>query len=272
MTRIYDKAFIGQPCMNTVGQEPRHFSWRREGEPGRVAWFTDSCLEQALTVEAAVKVAWILESRSLRTDPYGFVDDHPGLFAYTISLDRDWRPNGTTHIFCPAPGARLYPGDRQIYPKSRQVSIIASPKRGSEGYDLRHRVIQSLGPGEVDAYGQGYTRMPADYKLEALAPYRFTVVIPSSWGGATEAVIDAFLTATAPIYWGHDLEATLGIDRRGVIHCATFEEIEAAATVSTEQDYVMRAPYIERNYRHAQDLACGEDWLFDRYPHLFDEG
>ena len=265
--RIYDKSFARQLCVNTVGQMPKHFSWRHEGDPGRVAWFTDSCLENALRTDAEIKVGWVLELPSLRTDPYDFIDSHQGLFTYTVAWDEYWRTENPNHTVCLALGSRLYPSDRQLYSKSKRVSIIASPRRERSGYDLRHTLIETEG-GNLDAYGQTYYRMPDDYKLMALAPYMFTVVIPRVKGVTTEAIYDAFLTGTIPIMWGKAIyDGTFDI--AGCIQCETLAELQDAVRNVGIDDYKSRLQHVETNFNLAQSLSCPEDWLFDLHPHLF---
>lgn len=272
MTRLYDRQFASAFGLNSIGQVPIHVVWRCDGPPGKTAWFTDSFLYEALRVDAEVKVAWIWEAPSTRTDPYDFVESHPGLFDWTVAYDWKWHAGQANHIVCPATGTRLYPKDRRIHEKNRMVSIIASPKRGRFGYDLRHMLIKrTKETGCLDSYGPEYGVLPDGYKLSALAPYRFTVIIPSDYSVANDAITDAFLTGTVPIYWGMPW---LGrdYDTRGAIDCINLWRLESTVTSLKIEDYESRIPYIEDNFSRAQKLACAEDWLFERYPFLFDEG
>ena len=90
-------------------------------------------------------------------------------------------------------------------PKPRLASVISSTKDWTEWHRLRLRLFEALRerlPGQVDFYGYGHR--PIEDKWDALAPYRFHVVLENSsekdyW---SEKLADTFLAGSFPIYGG----------------------------------------------------------------------
>lgn len=90
-------------------------------------------------------------------------------------------------------------------PKSKKLSVICSNKSLTPGHRVRltflSQLINHFG-SEIDVFGNGFRRVSD--KWEALAPYRYSIVLENScfphyW---TEKVSDAFLAATFPFYCG----------------------------------------------------------------------
>jgi hypothetical protein len=136
--------------------------------------------------------------------------------------------------------------------KTRMLSLIASPKRRTRGHRLRHHVVQWLRDKGIAAgiYGGGYS--PVDDKAEALAPYRYSVVIENTRqpGYITEKLIDALVLETVPIYWGAPDVGTY-FDADGLIVCENFAAIcEAIGRIGSD-DYERRRAAISANRREA---------------------
>ncbi len=276
MTRLYDRSFPTQTCLNTVGQDPEHVVWRREG-PADVAWFTDSCLDLAADSGVARRIAWILEPPDLRPDPYQYIEDHPGVFEAVVSFVSGWKPKGTRHYLYRPGGTRLPPADRQMLPrKDHLLSIIASAKRGMEGHRLRHDLIRLVGP-RLKSFGPEYRQLPrgGSDKVPALRPFMFTVVTENCRRDMifSEKLIDAFLTCTIPIYWGCPSIGHL-FDTGGMIVCNDLGDLHEAVVevlAAGEAEYARRRDAVAHNYHCAQDYLCTEDWMFKTYPWLFEE-
>ncbi|MHC4251832.1 MAG: glycosyltransferase family 10 domain-containing protein [Planctomycetota bacterium] len=89
--------------------------------------------------------------------------------------------------------------------KTRDLSVVCSTKRNSEGHRLRNRFVEALQErlgDRVDVFGRGRTEV--EDKWDALAPYRYTVALencahPHYW---TEKLADAFLAEAFPFYYG----------------------------------------------------------------------
>ncbi len=89
--------------------------------------------------------------------------------------------------------------------KSRRISVVASAKDWRPLYRERRRFVQKLKEAlgaELDEFGHGVR--PVDDKAEAVAPYRYHVVLENNkidqfW---TEKLADAYLGEAFPIYSG----------------------------------------------------------------------
>ena len=90
-------------------------------------------------------------------------------------------------------------------PKTKDLSIICSDLAITPGHRRRVRFVSELirhFGDRMDVFGQG--RRPVEDKWDAIAPYKYHVVLENSsiddyW---TEKLADAFLGAALPIYWG----------------------------------------------------------------------
>jgi predicted PilT family ATPase len=89
--------------------------------------------------------------------------------------------------------------------KDKLISIIVSDKSFTKGHRSRVKFVKKLKKelGEdIDIFGKGYNEIVD--KWEAIAPYKYTIVIENSsynnyW---TEKLADAFLGQSYPVYYG----------------------------------------------------------------------
>jgi hypothetical protein len=114
-----------------------------------------------------------------------------------IGVARD-KDNAVNHNF-----DSLSHGERPV--KNRLLSVICSDKRTTPDHRRRIEFVQQLKAvfgDAVDVFGRGFT--PIDDKWEAIAPYRFHVVLENAthphW--LTEKLADCFLGGAYPFYYG----------------------------------------------------------------------
>ena len=136
----------------------------------------------------------------------------------------------------------------QATKKVKQISLIASEKRSTDGHRLRHQIVDMARANAIslDAMGRGY--MPIEDTSTGFAPYHFSVVIENSRqpGYFTEKLVDAFLYMTLPIYWGDpDIEQVF--DLRGMLICTTADEIMSQISGVNRELYTRRLPYLKQN-------------------------
>lgn len=62
--------------------------------------------------------------------------------------------------------------DRSVHPKTKNLSIISSNKRQTDGHRLRHEIIANK-LTNMDVFGHGYK--PIDNKIVGLRDYRFFI-------------------------------------------------------------------------------------------------
>ena len=116
--------------------------------------------------------------------------------------------------------------------KTRRISVVASGKNWRPEYKARLRFVQKLKDvlgDELDVFGRGIRSV--DDKAEAIAPYRYHVVLENNavdhfW---TEKLADAYLGEAFPIYSGGG-ELARYFDPRSF---ATIDVSDPEAAVST---------------------------------------
>lgn len=138
------------------------------------------------------------------------------------------------------------------FSKSNDLSIIASAKKQLPGHRLRHEIVDHIHKNNINCgvFGRGYTAI--DDKSQGLLPYRFSIVIENTQepGYFTEKLIDCLLCKTVPIYWG-DPNIDSVFDRRGMIICATKDDIVDALDTLSAERYAEMIEFIEVNYQQA---------------------
>ena len=132
--------------------------------------------------------------------------------------------------------------------KTDRVSLIASPKKSTQGHRIRHEIVdwaQQRAEG-FSALGRGYQALKE--KADGHNPFYFSVVIENSRepGYFTEKLIDSFLCHSLPIYWGAPDIAHF-FKPLGMICCSSAEEVKAAVMNLTVDDYVAREADLLKN-------------------------
>ena len=197
---IRDRAFGHSPVSNgpvpPVVAGSDFIEWDRESPATLDTIYTDA---EIFTAPPGVRV-WLIEPIHGRADAFEFLLRRAPEFRVVWTHDRELLsliPNGR---FVPFGGCWIAPEDRKIWPKSKGISTIASNKRGSEAYEMRHEAVRRF--PQMDAYGINYTSLA--HKIDGLRDYRFQLVIENvrcDWW-FTEKLLDCFMTGTVPIYWG----------------------------------------------------------------------
>lgn len=155
-------------------------------------------------------------------------------------------------LVMPFGGAWVDPAKTSIGEKAKNMSLIASAKKSTQGHRLRHEIAAwcAAGGHDVDLLGLAYS--PIETKEDGLLDYRYSVVIENAreTGYFTEKLIDCLLCETVPIYWG---APDIGhfFDVRGMLICESAEDIRQAIAIAGSDDYKRRHTPIEQNRRTA---------------------
>jgi hypothetical protein len=167
-----------------------------------------------------------------------------------FDLILSWNPeilnNCTNSELFPFGSCWINDADRGIHEKNKEVSIIASNKKQTDGHRLRHNII-SRNTIPMDTFGNGYK--PVDNKIIALKDYRFSLIIEndrtSNW--FTEKIIDCLVTGTVPVYWGC---ANIGdfFNTDGFIRFNSIEELNTIAPMLNNETYIKMLPFINENF------------------------
>lgn len=271
--RLHDRNFTGSTS-SSLYHSPERLEWLREGPNTPTTFFTDLCLEDGVTARADFKVAWILEPAEINAAPYRFVEKHLDAFDLVLTHHAEYlRRWGTKAAFYPNGMSWIATDDWRVHEKTRLTSIIASDKMMTKGHRLRHQIIKDAQEratrdhrdlGDLlSVFGRAYR--PVKHKVEALGPYRFSVVIENSaapWY-FTEKLLDCFATHTIPIYWGCPGIAKF-FDTEGMIVVSSKEDaLDALGRVSGAlYDEMLSA--LKGNHERAKQYRVAEDWIVDQ--------
>jgi hypothetical protein len=139
------------------------------------------------------------------------------------------------------------------FTKTNFASIIASRKKTTQGHRLRHKIAEQVRKTSCNTVilGRGYN--PVACVSQALAPFRFSVVIENSRypGYFSEKLIDCLACKTIPIYWG-DPHVDQSFDPRGIIQCKSESDIMKALSNLSDELYDQMARFVEENYNRSK--------------------
>ena len=117
-------------------------------------------------------------------------------------------------------------------------------------------------------YGRGYN--PIESKFEALAPYRYSIIVESGRFDYyfTEKLIDCLSVGTIPIYWGCPSIWEF-FSLSGIVPFLTIDDLLLLDSLTCEY-YKTRTIAIKRNLELAKQYRICEDWIFENYGRIFE--
>lgn len=152
----------------------------------------------------------------------------------------------------------------EVQAKDRLVSFVGSVLHHNwGGYNLRKQVANfCLTARGVDCFGRGIREI--ENKSDGLARYRFSIAMENTLSDCyfTEKLVDCFMTATVPIYWGTRSVEEI-FDPRGIIFFNTLNELREILENLSIRRYEEMAPFVRANRDRAVTLrlASYEDFL-----------
>ena len=227
------------------------------------------------------KFIWLLESREIIPDQYKFIEDNydfvasrvDGIFTADQRLTHEVGPDGK-FLYCLS-NAAPWVMDRDIYTKSKLVSMIASNKGYTEGHRRRLKVVQAYVDkfGQDDLYGWGLTHeLPLKEKSRGLREYMFSFACENANYPTyfTEKLTDCFACGTIPVYYG-----TAGVaqyfDPDGIIFLnekSPWENIPWDKL--TPEYYESKKDVIKENFEIAKSMRVAEDYMYGNYLYQLD--
>lgn len=261
---IRDRAF-GHALFSNNPMPPvsfaKHIIWDRDSPASDKTIYTDGCIDDA---PPGARL-WLLEPRPNNAPLYDRVIG-TNCWRSVWTHDRDVLDAMSSAHFVPFGGCWIQVPHRTIWPKSKNVSIIASHKDGTPGQRMRHEAAKLPG---VEAHGGPYSTLPD--KIDGLHPYRFSIAIENCKRDYffTEKLIDCFATGTVPIYWGcPSIGNFFNLD--GMIIVDSMETIRNVIPLLGPDLYEVMLPDIEDNFERARRYYLTEDWLCEQAPGLLD--
>lgn len=257
---------------------PKYIQWDREGTDNRIAVFTERHYKEVLqpVYKDKIKIAWPLESTVIH--PYANDDLKNGLhkyFDYVLTFDcmfTKWlRVNSkAVPIWWTPAGGWIWKKDFKMYPKSKNIQMIASKKDWSKGHKLRHEVAAVLG-SKIDKYGKAYK--PFFNTIYVFRDYRFAIVIENinTPYYFTDKLTSAFYTGTIPIYWNPGWIAQY-FNPKGMILWNTIAELITIVDRIDIKLYnnILGTGAVRDNFYTAQKYAIPEDYMYENFFCQFD--
>lgn len=246
---------------------PKRFEWDRTGTGYDTCIITEEQFHLVDEIPEARKIGWLIEPMNINPDAYLWIYDpkNHNKFDFVMTHRKSliqWFPD--KFIYQGLFGTWILPEERQLYPKTKSISIIASNKQMADGHRLRWDVINQFG-GSMDIYGRGHNFIES--KLQGLKDYRFQVVIENerSDGWITEKLIDCFVTGTIPIYYGcPDVKSTF--NERGMYQFSNMNEL-ARIIKHIEKDpkelYKICNTAMHDNFERAKGFVNTEDVMYE---------
>ena len=227
------------------------------------------------------KFIWLLESREIIPDQYKFIEDNydfvasrvDGIFTADQRLTTEAGPDGK-FLYCLS-NAAPWVMDRDIYTKSKLVSMIASNKGYTEGHRRRLKVVQAYVDkfGQEDLYGWGLTHeLPLKEKSTGLKDYMFSFACENANYPTyfTEKLTDCFACGTIPVYYGtagvaqyFDADGIIFLDQNSPWENIPWDKL-------TPEYYESKKDVIKENFEIAKSMRVAEDYMYGNYLYQLD--
>jgi hypothetical protein len=274
--KIFDTAFAHEKyCGSKIGRNiSKNITWDRSGniENGDIVFFTDSSLSKVDTIKQdCIKIAWLIEPPVVWSESYNYIKLNWGKFDMILTHKDDLLKISEKFKILPMWYSMVYPEKHGVSEKIKNLSIIASSKRDTDGHKLRHQVVDNIKDKiEIDLYGgltsNGNGYGPIDDKSLGLSPYRFSIIIENTKSPHyfTEKLIDCMLCGSIPLYWGSSCIGEY-FNEKGLITFDSIEDIIKILPTLTKDKYEEMKPFVIENFKTASKYLCVEDYIYEKY-------
>jgi len=255
-------------CSNKL---PELFGWTTDDKPVKV--YIDRGIALGLQEpkkEGEKKIAWVCESRAIFHLSYPRevwmeqLEELSNAFDLVVTSEKELCK--FDNIKFSYAGSNLPWLPIKYSKKTKNVSLIASPKKVTFGHVIRHIIAENKkdqldifgGAGGSKRFGFNDTN-PWPDKSEAVCPYRFSLAIENDSYKTyyTEKITDCFASGTIPIYWGTtDIGDHFNMD--GIISLTP----EFDYSILTEELYESKLEAVMDNMERVSKLKNADDCLY----------
>ena len=247
------------------------FEWTREDCDTKV--YIDAGIAFGMNVDKKPgerKIAWVCESRAIfhmSAIPRDLWEKHlldiSNAYDVVYTSERSIVGKYPNIKFAFAGSNLPWVRDVGVHNKTKNCSLIGSPKKYAFGHALRHHFADKF-KDKIDLFGgvAGSKRLgskPFEGKEEALNDYRFSLIIENDKYETyyTEKLTDAFATGTIPVYWG---TPDIGnyFNHEGIIELTPDFDIDSL----TEELYNSKLDAVSDNFERVQNLLSADDMLY----------
>jgi hypothetical protein len=209
------------------------------------------------------KYYWILESPAVIPGAITWIEqNYEAMLARCEGIFTSNEHLCTLHdrIFNVVPNAASWIIDKQLYTKSKLVSMIASNKSFTQGHLKRLEYIKQY-QDKVDFFGRGFREI--EKKEQGLCDYMFSIAIENceTPGYFSEKITDCFATGTIPIYLGAKETVSKYFNPNGIIFLDEAFNLNSL----TKELYYDKIEYVKENLEIAKSFPIMEDYIFENY-------
>lgn len=239
----------------------KKFQWSDSGD-GQIDIYIDGEIYNVIGKDdGRKKYCWLLESRTIIPDVFKYVEENyheilqycDGIFTCDEELSK------ISGFLYTISNAAPWVISKDIYPKTKLVSMIASNKSWAEGHRRRLALVDRW-RDKLDLYGRGFNTL--ENKEDGLRNYMFSVAVENEKYDTyfTEKLTDCFACGTVPLYYGSEKVSEL-FNSDGII----FIDENFDMSILNEELYHSMMPAIEENFKIAQSFPTAEDYIYGRY-------
>jgi hypothetical protein len=270
--RLRDMEFAHAKYLND-GDKPRYIEWDRTAQDteNEITLFTRQMFHEMKDCKSKIKIAFLNEPYPIMPDAYDFIQREGYKFVdYVLTYAKTILDSVPNAVYTPGSGSTFVENQYQIYPKTKNVSIIASKKNFLIGHQFRHKIIERF-KNKIDyVCGTGYDLI--SHPIVALKDFRYTISVENCnhdyW--FTEKIINAFAAGTVPIYWGCPSIKDF-FDINGIIKFENIDELDRILDSIGPDDYNKRMNSIKKNFELAHSkYKILEDNMYLNFLKRFD--
>jgi hypothetical protein len=265
---------FGSPFKHTysscVNVKPKNFEWVHDTlSSSGIEVYMDYNVLGGLNSKSKNKFLWLCESRGITPEQNNFLkhnyDFLKQVYKKIFVHDYELLKLGDSCIYCPPAANMTWVVDRQIYYKSKMVSMISSGKNFCAGHEYRNKKLQEFKNTNypVDYYGRSFN--PFKIKEDVLRDYYFSITIENERYSNyyTEKLMDCFATGTIPVYHGTPEVSTM-FNMDGIIILDSDFDIN---TLSSDL-YFSKMDAIKDNFERCINHESADDYIFNYIKEL----
>jgi hypothetical protein len=239
----------------------KYTEWVTDGSGEVNLYVNQNCLDVLSDTTSNKRYVWLLESRQIIPDVFNFVEKN-----YEFLSTRCDAIFTCDKELCNIPGfkyvisnAAPWVEDRQVYEKSKLVSMISSNKSYTEGHRKRLEYVNKF-KDKLDLYGRGIKDISC--KEDGLRDYMFSIAIENAVYDTyfTEKLTDCFATGTIPVFYGSKSVIEY-FNEDGIL----WLDENFDMSILTEDLYNSKKDAILDNYQRSLTLPISEDYMFENY-------
>lgn len=265
---LFDQSFAHETS-SVAGKEAKLVDYNR-GRPDLTvpSWYTNTSIYSRPVTDPNHSYGWITEPPSITPTVYlninKVLDQFKWIFTYYQPF-LDQRPDKFKLIVQGGIwiGGRHGGGKIEIADKSKNVSMLCSPKVQTAGHQARLNLAKKLqSEGTVHVYGlDGYAPLSP-----SITPYRYSVVVENEIldNFITEKFCNVVAVGGIPVYRGAK-NVDKFFNSEGIIQFETDEELLDILPALTEERYQRMLPAIQDNFERVKNFEITEDRIVREY-------